>query len=490
MATPIPLNQARFSLDEIVRATGGRLTKPDPGQTVVIGVSTDSRTLVGGEVFVALRGERFDGHDSIEYAVERGASAVVVERGWGTSRVPTMEVEDTLVALGRLAHANGARLRKALCIPVVAVSGAVGKTSTKELVAAALRAAFHHGETLATPGNLNNLVGAPLTLLLLDERHRSAVIECGSNAPGEIARIAEIVDPDVAVCTNADAAHTEHLGSVEAVAEEEGSLFAHALRSVVANADEPLSFAQARRRRPGVILWTFGSHPDAHVRVVARRTLSDGRSEVILGLDPDRFEGVSSLVVTTELLGPSAAQNIAAAVAAVRAASAPVETLPEVARALGAVAPIHGRLCLEERGGVVLLDDTYNASPRALVAALEAARELCEARGGRLVVALGDMLELGGLSAEAHRTAGRRVIEARAAVFVATGSAMLEAARVAWDATSDTEVIAVPDSTEAGAELEKRVRPGDVVLAKGSRGTRMERALDALRARWPSEAPR
>ncbi|MFO0624515.1 MAG: UDP-N-acetylmuramoyl-tripeptide--D-alanyl-D-alanine ligase [Polyangiales bacterium] len=474
MATPLPRIDARFTLGEVAAATAG--ARSGDAAQVLTGVSTDSRALARGGLFVALRGERFDGHTHVAAALAGGAAAALVERGRGDVPGPSVEVDDTLRALADLARAHLRRHRARRALPLVAVSGAVGKTTTKELLAAALGAAF--GPCLAPDGNLNNLVGAPVTALTLAEHHRAAVIECGSNARGEIARIAAMAEPDVALCLNADIAHAEGVGSVEDVADEEGAVFAWAGRAALGNADEPVSRARMALARDGVARWTFGVAPEATVRLAARVVEPDGIARLEVTLDPARLRLTDGpLVVRTRLLGPAVATNFAAALGAVAALGVDEAAMRRAAVALGAVPPVPGRLVPRTLRGALVLDDTYNASPRAVRAALAAARELADARGARLVVALGDMLELGAWSDAAHAEAVEEAARAGAAVLVACGAAMTRgAARGAGAA----EVVCVPDSVAAGEALRARVRAGDVVLVKGSRGTRMERAVGAL----------
>jgi UDP-N-acetylmuramoyl-tripeptide--D-alanyl-D-alanine ligase len=474
MATPLPRITARFTLAEVAAATAGDASG-DAAQ-VLTGVSTDSRALAPGGLFIALRGDRFDGHAHVAAALAGGAGAALVERSFAPLAGPVVRVDDTLRALGDLARAHLRRHRAQRALPLVAVSGAVGKTTTKELLAAALGAVF--GPCLAPEGNLNNLVGAPVTALTLGEHHRAAVIECGSNARGEIARIAAMAEPDVALCLNADIAHAEGVGSVEDVADEEGALFAYARRAVLGNADEPVSCARMSLARNEIGRWTFGVAPGATVRLASRVVEPDGFARLELTLDPSRVRLAGGpLVVRTRLLGPAVATNFAAALGAVAALGVDEDGLRRAARALGEVAPVPGRLVPRALRGALVLDDTYNASPRAVRAALAAARELADARGARLVVALGDMLELGAWSDAAHAEAVAEVAQARAAVLVTCGAAMTRAAATGAGAA---EVVRVGDSVAAGEALRARVTEGDVVLVKGSRGTRMERAVGAL----------
>lgn len=474
MATPLPKIHARFSLGEIAYATGGAPTG-DASMTVE-GVSLDTRTLTSGALFVALAGERFDAHAHLAEAVARGARALLVKRGTAVREsVAVVHVADTLRALGSLARHHAWRLREGRKVPVVAIGGAVGKTTTKELTRAAMQAAFG-GPCHATVGNLNNLVGAPVTLLGLDESHVSAVIECGTNAPGEIARLGAVIEPDVALVMNADATHTEGLGSIEGVAKEEGSLFGFARRAVVGNADEPLSRAEMSRAKSSCARWLFGVSADAQMRVIGRRVLPDGSARIAFLVADALCPHLHDLWVETALIGPAVATNFAAALAATAAAGADAEGMRRAALAVGEVAAVSGRLNVIPVGTSVVIDDTYNASPRAVRAALEAAVEVATERGGRLVVALGDMLELGALSASEHAAIGRAVTDAGAGLFVAVGAEMARAAEV-----SGVKALRATDSEEASEVLSGAVRAGDVVLVKGSRGMRMERCVEALR---------
>lgn len=469
MATPLPPIDASFTLQEVALATGGAL-HGDPS-LALRGVSTDSRSVRQGALFVALRGERFDGNAHVTAACASGAAAALVERL--NEAVSCVVVADSARGLADLAAFHLARRRATDPLPVVAVSGAVGKTTTKELLSLAMSAAI--GACLAPRGNLNNLVGAPVTLLTLSDAHRAAVIECGSNAPGEIARLGEMIRPEVALCLNADIAHTEGVGSIEDVADEEGSIFAFARRAVVGNADEPLSCARMALAPEGLARWTFGVSPGAHARLLRREVLPDGRASLVIAIDPALCVDAGEIRVETALLGPAVATNFAAALCVLGALGLDGEALRRGAAAMGALAPVAGRLVPRVLAGALVLDDTYNASPRAVRAALDAAVEIATARAARLVVALGDMLELGALSPSAHADIVSAACAARPALFIACGPALRRAVEALG-----VEALCVPDSGAAGEALRARVLPGDVVLLKGSRGIRMERALAAL----------
>src|SRR5579863_8214672 len=275
MATPIPINRCRFSAAEVVRATGAAPALDGSafaGSTELsfTGVSIDTRSIVPGALFVALRGVR-DGHDFVREASARGATAAIVERGRADIALRCFEVDDTLAALGALARFHLNRMRAQHPIPTIAIGGAAGKTTTKELTAALARALF--GEILATPGNLNNLIGVPMTILTLTDAHRAAVLECGTNRRGEIEKLARIVAPDVALVLNVDVEHTEGLGSLEGVADEEAELYLTA-GVAITGTSEVLLLA---RIPTGMRTITFGATPDAGVRLASRVVVSPGR---------------------------------------------------------------------------------------------------------------------------------------------------------------------------------------------------------------------
>jgi len=480
MATPIPVNQCRFSAAEIVRATGAAFTGAK--EMTFAGVSIDSRSISPGALFVALRGVR-DGHEFIRGAAERGATAALVERGRTDSALACFEVDDTLAALGALARFHLNRVRALHPLPTIAVGGAAGKTTTKELTAALARALF--GEILATPGNLNNLIGVPMTILTLTDAHRAAVLECGTNRRGEIARLAQIVAPDVALVLNVDVEHTEGLGSLEGVADEEAALFATARVAVVGTAEAML----LARVPAGMRTVKFGAAADAGVRLASRVVVAPGRQRIALALARSMTAaGVDAgLEARLGLLGAASAMNAAAAVAAVSAAwPHPLgrNDLAAMARALAAVEPVAGRLSTREAAGIVIIDDTYNANPRSVRVALEAARETADGLHTRLVVALGDMLELGALAPAMHAEAVRDIYRARPDACVAVGQEMAAAIRaVDGDGVMRPPLLELAaDSAAAATAVRGLVRPGDVLLVKGSRGIAMERIIDALAA--------
>ena len=474
MATPLPINQCELTLAEVAQATGGTLF--GDGSRRIRGISTDSRAIEPGGLFVALRGISHDGNTYVAAATARGAAAAVVARGASAS-VDRIEVDDTLDALGRIARYHIGRLRARRSIPSIAIGGAVGKTTTKELTAAAVRALY--GRTLATAGNLNNLIGVPLMLLGLDETHQAMVIECGTNSPGEIARLARIVEPDVAMVLNAEIEHTEGLGTLEGVADEEAALFAGASNAVVTWAEDELLAAHIPRGARAIL---FGTSERADVRLARRSITAGGRSKIRVEFRPGITAPGAPNFMESELslLGPAAALNATAAIAAL-ASLRPlrVEEFPLLADAVAKVEAVPGRLKMRQIGSIRVLDDTYNANPSSVRAALAAAQEVAEQTGARTVVALGDMLELGALSRAAHIEAISRALMIRPAALIVVGPEMVQAAATI-STTEGVQVITAPDSPAAAALVRDLIRDGDLLLVKGSRGIAMERIIEGL----------
>jgi UDP-N-acetylmuramoyl-tripeptide--D-alanyl-D-alanine ligase len=454
-----------FTVQEIVRATQGALVAGDLGVSVN-GVSIDSRTVAVGEAFFAIRGHRLDGHAFLGDAAARGAACVVVHSLPDDlpANVPLVLVEDTTRALGRLAAAHRARFT----IPVVAVTGSNGKTTTKEMIAAVLATRW---EVLKPPGSFNNQWGLPLTLLRLGPEHGAAVLEIGTNQRGEIAALAALADPTVAVVTTVASVHTEFLGSVQGVREEKAGLV-HAVKptgTVVLNADDARVLSMGDETTARVI--TYGHHASAAVRVVGDIEQDERGMRFTLDVGGERQ------AVTLAFAGR---HNVGNALAAAGAGVALGFSLEEIARGLGLAQPVKGRCIWRRAGAVSVLDDTYNASPPSVRAALDTVA--AHRRGHRAVVVLGDMLELGAASDDAHREVGRWIAALGVDEFVGLGAGAGLAVVAAREAGL-TEAHHAATFEDAVAHLLKRLAPGDVVLVKGSRGMRMERVVDALVAR-------
>jgi UDP-N-acetylmuramoyl-tripeptide--D-alanyl-D-alanine ligase len=454
-----------FTVQDIVRATQGALVAGDLGIPVT-GVSIDSRSLVVGEAFFAIHGHRLDGHAFLAEAAARGAACLVVHAlpDEVPANVPLVLVEETTQALGRL----GAWHRGRFTTPVIAVTGSNGKTTTKELVAGVLATRW---DVLWPERSFNNQWGLPLTLLRLSPEHQAVVLEIGSNARGEVAALAALAKPTVGIVTTVAAVHTEFLGSLEGVREEKSSLV-RALPAdgvAVLNADDPRVAGMARDTRARVV--TYGQASGAQVRAIG--DVVDDEQGVTFTLQV----GGERQAVT---LGLAGRHNVTNALAAAAAGVALGFQLADLARGLAAVGPVAGRCVWKRAGDVTILDDTYNASPVSVRAALDTVA--AHRRGRRVVVVLGDMLELGPIAEEAHREVGRQVAALPADELVGVGratQAAVEAARAAGLGEA-RHFMTFEDTV---AHLLKRLAAGDLVLVKGSRGMRMERVVDALVAR-------
>ncbi len=458
-------------MQDIVSASGGALVAGDLALPVA-GVSIDSRTLRIGEAFFAIRGHWRDGHDNVSEAAARGACCVVVHTmpDDPPPGMPLVLVDDTTMALGRLA----ARHRARFSIPLVAVTGSNGKTTTKELIAAVLARRF---SLLKSEASFNNQWGLPLTLLRLTSEHEAAVVEIGTNQPGEIATLTALAAPTIGVVTTVAEVHTEFLGSLEGVREEKAALVRALPVSGVAvlNADDPRVLGMAADTPARVV--TFGTTPNADVHVAS--PVAEDSKTIGFTVEHDGERAA----VRFALVGR---HNVINALAAAATGVALGLSLAEVAEGLAAARAVKGRCVWREANGVRILDDTYNANPVSVRAALET---VTVRRGrGRLVVVLGDMLELGSVADEAHREVGRLVAALGADELVGVGPRArlaVEAARAAG-LPETRHVLTFEDTV---AHLLKRLAPDDVVLVKGSRGMRLERVVDALLARIPPPGP-
>lgn len=463
--------QGKLSAEEVRQATAGRLRAGDEAVRFPE-VSTDSRTLQAGDLFLALEGRNFDGHQFVSEAFERGARGAVVRGGVWAGTPPkggvVIEVSDTLRALGDL----GRFWRGRHPVPVVAVTGSNGKTTTKEMIAAILGQVHR---VLKSEGNLNNLVGLPLALLRLEPGHTAAVVELGTNAKGEIARLAEICQPTVGLITNIGAVHLEGLGSLQGVMEEKRALYRALPPHGVAvyNADDPgvvqaVSGVTSARLGFGVRLET-----DVTAEVVA---LTQETMQVILTLGQGQ-----KVAVRLQVVGLHNVYNALAAAACALA----VHTPPEAIRAgLEAFRPMAMRSQFVRLGhGITLLNDAYNANPASMEAAL---RTLGELRGGRRTIAvLGDMLELGEHAREAHRALGQKVRVMNVDLLFAVGAFAGVVGEAACALGMEAQRIVVgADCPAIWPALRQAVRDEDLILVKGSRGIRMEQVVEALLAEF------
>ncbi len=451
-----------LTLTQIATFAGGSLSTGD-GAVAVDKVSTDSRTIKRGELFVALRGENFDGHNFVEAVATTGAAGAIVDTNW-KGNVPEdfalILAKDTLVAYQQLA----ANYRKSLKLNVIAITGSNGKTSTKDFAAAVLARRFR---VTKTQGNFNNHVGLPRTILEATSRDEIAVWEIGMNHPGEVAALAKIAAPNVGIITNVGVAHIEFMGSRERIAEEKGAL-AEAIGAegtVILNADDPFTKGIATRAHGKVILagTTAGT-----IRASEVNQSGSGTDFTIL-------EGAHRCRAQLRVPGLHMVQNALLAVAAGRVFGLSLE---ECAAGLVAAPLTRARLQVKEIRGVQFLDDSYNANPDSMKAALRTLVEL-DAEGRRIAV-LGKMLELGDESERGHREVGETAAALKVDHLIAIGNVAATIAEAAKRAGLDSSST-VASTAEAAELLADLAQPGDLVLIKGSRLARTEQVIDAFR---------
>lgn len=469
MATKIPSNQARFSAAELLDIFKG-VSLP-AGFEGVRGVATDSRCELNGSLFVALAGERFDGHDYVARAVAQGAKAVLVdERRLDALSVPQgiaiLPVRDTLTALGDLALHHRRRFRGKL----VAIGGSAGKTTTRSVTRAILER-IRPDRVHATHGNLNNRIGVPMTLLTLADHHELSVIEVGTNQIGEVAELARIAEPDVGLLTLIDLEHTSGLSDLAGVEREECALFdAVSMRSgtLVGNADDERVRA-ALARYPKSLAVGYGEYAGATVQILERVVESDLRMRIRLR------SGAREITVRTHLLGRPGALAVAAGVAV---AQATLGVLPDDESIENAIreAGEPGRSSLvSHESGALILDDSYNANPASMAAGIESARELADAAGAELVLVLGEMRELGDHSQVEHERLGSRASEASPSRLIFVGGDAALAARAARERGQTAEF--AESAKEARELLATSLKPRNLILLKGSRGVSLERII-------------
>lgn len=456
------------TLAQVAHATGA-VVPPAAADAVVSRVTTDSREVAPGDLFVALVGERHDGHDHAAEAVARGAVAVLADRD--LAGVPTVRVEDTVRALGRLAHDLLHRLQGDGSPDVVGITGSVGKTSTKDLLAHVLAAS---GPTVAPPGSFNNDIGLPSTVLRCDRSTRYLVLELGSRGIGHIARLTEVARPRVGVVLGVGSAHVGEFGSVENIARAKAELVqalptAGAGGVAVLNGDDAHVRAMAGLTTASVL--TYGTGPGLDVR--ASRITLDPRARPSFRLELDGGHDDVTLQFTGEPAVGHALASVAAAVAL------GVETEAAVA-ALRSAAPVSaGRMRVTTTAdGVVVIDDSYNASPESVAAALRSVAAMTRPPGARTWAVLGEMRELGASSVTEHRAVGRLVAQLGTDRLVVVGDSAREILQGAVEEGGAGAM--VTDAAAAIALLTDELRPGDHVLVKASRAVGLDRVAAAL----------
>ena len=455
----------QFTTEEIARATGAAVSG-ETGTTFA-DVTTDTRAIEKGALFIALKGERFNGEDFLQNAQEAGAAGVLVSNGCGAEKteglsVPVLRVPDTLKAYQQIAHA----WRERFSLPVIAITGSNGKTTTKDLTASVLGANF---PTLRTEANFNNEIGLPKTLLGLRDEHRAAVVEIGMRGLGQIEALAPMAAPTIGVVTNVGETHIELLGSIENIAKAKSEMV-EALKeggTAVLNADDARVLAMREKAKQGVSVVTFGESEGADVR--GTDIVQDGMESRFTATFPDGAKQSYRLPLPGR-------HNISNALAALAVGYA-LGLAPEAMVAgLAAPAMSGARFACEKRGEFIIVNDAYNASPLSMSAAIRTMKEIAK---GRRVAVLGDMLELGDVAKEAHRRVGAELAASGAAALVTRGPLGEEIAAGA-EAAGMTEVYRCASHEEAAATLKKILRPGDTMLFKGSHGMQMDKIIDLL----------
>ena len=458
------------TLEQLALWLGQAPQNAAPGAAAsVYGITTDSRAVTPGMLFVALRGERFDAHDFLDAVTQQGAAAVVVERIPPGLRIPAIVVPDTRVALGRIAHC----WREQFAIALLAVTGSNGKTTVKEMLAAILSAAYGTDNSLATRGNFNNEIGLPLTLLRLLPQHQAAVVELGMNHPGEIAVLADIARPTLALVNNAQREHQEFMSSVEAVARENGAVLSALPADGVAVFPFEDDYAWVWRELAGARrIISFGL--DAQATVSATYTARPLGSEMDVTVR-NSDDTLQQFHIKLAAIGEHNVRNALAATACALGAGIAVAA---IVRGLAGFEPVSGRLQHKTAAsGALVIDDTYNANPDSVRAAIDV---LAQAAAPRVLV-LGDMGEVGSASQQFHAEIGAYASARGIMHFLAFG----EATRDAVQAFNDAAVSATParhfETIEAVSAAAEQVAVATAsVLVKGSRFMKMERVVQHL----------
>jgi len=468
----------RIGVEDIVNVLDAEVIA-GPTSVIFHGLNTDSRKIKEGELFWALKGERFDGHDFVKKAVDRGALGAVVEKAQALRfrdlKATILSVEDTLGALGDLAHWWRAKHP----VLVGAITGSVGKTTTKEMVYHILT--LRH-EALKTEGNLNNLIGLPLTLLGLEDHHSRAVVELGMNRPGEIARLTQIADPDVGVITEVGEVHLQGLGNLLGVAraklEMAQEMNDEAL--LVINGDNALLRDMAGKYGRKLICFGFGAEND--VRALEVQGVNLQWQEFILAY------GNQKTAVRLKVPGR---HNVMNALAAAGLCIGMGEDLGVIAQGLSRFTGMEGRFqIIGLPTDITLVDDTYNSNPVSLKAALKVTSELSK-QGRDLFIGLGDMLELGQEAERAHVEAGKWVAQLRPRLFVCLGQYAHEMVRGALNGGLSRDNIVVAGTVqEMACAIEQGIGSGSVVLLKGSRMMRLEKVKDMIRCKLEAQNPK
>lgn len=454
-----------MSLEEAARASSASVS--GARETIFSDIATDTRKIAPGALFVALKGERFNGEDFARQAVEAGAAGVLVSESCVPENtegldVPVLRAADTLAAYQGIAKAWRSRFD----IPVVAITGSNGKTTTKDLTASVLGVRF---PVLKTEANFNNEIGLPKTMLAIRQEHRAAVVEIGMRGLGQIAALAPMAAPTIGVVTNVGETHIELLGSIENIARAKGELVEAipAGGTVVLNADNPYVAAMRGKSAPGVRIVTFGESEGADVR--GENIVSEG---FVMRFRASFSDGAPQ----TYSLPLAGRHNVSNALAALAVGWTLGLSPQEMAAGLASPAMSGQRFACEKRGEYLIVNDAYNASPMSMAAAIETLKEVAP---GRRVAVLGDMLELGEHAKAAHRRVGELLAASGAAALVTRGSLGEEIAAGA-EAAGLKKIYRCGSHEEAADVLHRILQPGDAVLFKGSHGMQMDKIIELL----------
>jgi UDP-N-acetylmuramoyl-tripeptide--D-alanyl-D-alanine ligase len=453
-----------FSLEDVLKATAGILVSGKPENTFC-GISTDSRLVNKGNLFIALKGEKFDGHDFVRKTLDQGAAGIIVQeeakldQALTDKTVAVIKVADTLIALGDLAH----EWRKRFSIPVIGLTGSSGKTTTKEMMAAIIG---RKKNILKTEGNLNNLIGLPQTIFRLTGDHELMILEMGTNSRGEIKRLTQIAAPDIGLITNVGPAHLAGFGSIDVVREEKNDLFLNMPSSGIAiiNLDDEAVTTAAERWNGRRITFSMSPNADVTVKDIEKNGVKGVRFNLVVGGSTQRVE--------MKIAGLHHVYNAMAAAAAAVAVGIDQKTISE---GLAAFRPFSGRMeMIRLHNGAFLLDDSYNANPASVREALMTLKDLKIHHNG--YVFLGDMLELGEEASEMHRKIGMLIATIGVnALFLQGDFSEVTAAGAAEGGLSPQNIFFLSDSEKGIVYLKEHFKKGDWILVKGSRRMKMEK---------------
>ena len=458
-----------FSIDQVIKAVGGVLIA-GATETNVCGVSTDSRHLEKGNIFIALQGENFEGHDFVHNAVEKGAVSVIisdevkVDLEKVDKAVSVIKVSDTLQALGDLAQ----NYRERFSLPVIGLTGSSGKTTTKEMLAAIIG---REKTILKTEGNLNNLIGLPQTLFRLTAEYELAILEMGTNTRGEIKRLTRIAEPTIGLIINIGPAHLAGFGSVDVVAQEKGDLFLNMSSAGIAvvNLDDEAVRIIAERWNGRRVNFSMSPNADVTVNDIEKNGARGMRFNLFIDGTPQK--------VKMKIVGIHHVYNAMAAAACSWAAGIGPETIKE---GLESFTPVGGRMeVIRLHNGAHVIDDSYNANPTSVREALMTLKDL--KNNHSVYVFLGDMLELGDAAYEMHRRIGTLLATIGLnAVFLQGEYCEITAAAASDGGLSQENIFIMQESKESIAYLKNNLKKGDWVLVKGSRRMKMEMIVDQI----------